>query len=1004
MLTPDVEDRRESPKEGEVELGSVEMDEAKAFADNLIRASEQDMLERRVQREKNDPAVPESSNDTQLGVKMDTCADGYASPMTILPTLQKEDSQQSTSASPSAAAAPRPLLSILEEAKHLMAPIILQNARRRDSKADEGLIRRKVEALLTEEHCLEFVRLAKEAQAQMTTREVTPAPELLNGRTSVKRSRDSLTTTDESPMRPLKASRSMSPSSLTTTSPSKHSRRLCDDLPIAPQRRFDDLPASTPKMPRAMLKSLSPAKVPAQRDARTDDLHVPSLTGIHTPPKSAVKVMEIDSTSSNTDNSPPSDFPQEPRPAVEPPSIREESDLEAKLDTEPTELTPQISPDLHPPSQVLDVQELRDFTLPVVEAPQEGAVDDHASDEIETGKVLGDDQQRTPEIDARSPTDFTSSVNAPISMNVDRYQSNRERFNDTEAKPNEDHAVLTSREGSSGSAEDSVQDTQGEAPTHIQTDSVDQAILLERSQLSNDRQLSENAQKLNVDTRCSPSSEGQRESTEEHESELAIVPGTELNVSAVIENAVDSAQDMPVLRSTSGDDNSEDSGMPESNNAERKSGSPSPDAVNRRSEPLGPLAERSTLSEQQASESHVVSMDDSGRTHLKSPPRIPQAGEDSSSDLTKSSGSLISAQHAEILDHNMLLSTAPDISLPIVQTGRDTIAEPTHQSHDEPGVDAETDMQNRSVVQMHQPVGLLTDEARVSRTAGHISPSLESQAESQAMHIDTDRTSLTQPRSDFAPVLPPRCSVPGLWFVIPGKSSADILSFSFPVEDHVATAANRWANRHMSFDASSPHVKAQVSCLSLSKVTEMQHLLDPVTPLQDVLEGLWKIHAEWPQPGHLIIELNSESGDQRIWLPAEFGDGPLDVSAHIRPGLNTARFIQLSDMSDKLFILTASAPSAEETERCTTRSRDIALWNNFVERTMAQTLASGINVVARSIVLLNCTFCSKADPASDRIVSVSSWSNLMTLRIRYGGRRLYLSDRCLQLLRLLRQM
>ena len=53
-------------------------------------------------------------------------------------------------------------------------------------------------------------------------------------------------------------------------------------------------------------------------------------------------------------------------------------------------------------------------------------------------------------------------------------------------------------------------------------------------------------------------------------------------------------------------------------------------------------------------------------------------------------------------------------------------------------------------------------------------------------------------------------------------------------------------------------------------------------------------------------------------------------------------------MSEKLFVLIASTPSQDEIEPLQNLTRQRALWNSFVKRTMAQTFhQSGIQVIHR---------------------------------------------------------
>ncbi|KAK7682654.1 hypothetical protein QCA50_014454 [Cerrena zonata] len=252
----------------------------------------------------------------------------------------------------------------------------------------------------------------------------------------------------------------------------------------------------------------------------------------------------------------------------------------------------------------------------------------------------------------------------------------------------------------------------------------------------------------------------------------------------------------------------------------------------------------------------------------------------------------------------------------------------------EPPVDTQSEV-------VHEPHGTQLETDPVIAAPDQDEPSitqLNTEPESEPL---TDSVAATTPET----VVPSVSPIPGLWLVIPGNPHSDILSFDFSVDANASAACERWAARHMKFDASDCYVKARLLCLPLEKVTETPYLLDPSTPLDEVVDGLGKINDEWPEPGKLIIELHAETGEQRIWLPRELSKGCLDVSPYIRPGLNTARFVQLSDMSDRLFVLIASSPSQDEIEALEKLARQRSIWSSFVERTMARTFKqSGIKV------------------------------------------------------------
>ncbi|KAI0071966.1 hypothetical protein K474DRAFT_1668384 [Panus rudis PR-1116 ss-1] len=57
---------------------------------------------------------------------------------------------------------------MIEEARRLIAPILFQTIRRRDPVVKDEDIKHRITALLTEEHCRDFIRLAKETRLQLS--------------------------------------------------------------------------------------------------------------------------------------------------------------------------------------------------------------------------------------------------------------------------------------------------------------------------------------------------------------------------------------------------------------------------------------------------------------------------------------------------------------------------------------------------------------------------------------------------------------------------------------------------------------------------------------------------------------------------------------------------------------------------------------------------------------------------------------------------------------------
>ena len=55
-------------------------------------------------------------------------------------------------------------------------------------------------------------------------------------------------------------------------------------------------------------------------------------------------------------------------------------------------------------------------------------------------------------------------------------------------------------------------------------------------------------------------------------------------------------------------------------------------------------------------------------------------------------------------------------------------------------------------------------------------------------------------------------------------------------------------------------------------------------------------------------------------------NGAVDISAHIRPGSNNIRLIQLSDQSNFVFVLYVGFPPVDEVQKCVARTAKWESW------------------------------------------------------------------------------
>ncbi|KAF7796447.1 hypothetical protein EIP86_007624 [Pleurotus ostreatoroseus] len=168
-----------------------------------------------------------------------------------------------------------------------------------------------------------------------------------------------------------------------------------------------------------------------------------------------------------------------------------------------------------------------------------------------------------------------------------------------------------------------------------------------------------------------------------------------------------------------------------------------------------------------------------------------------------------------------------------------------------------------------------------------------------------------------SPSVPPEEPVPGLWFAAVGQSRPNVYDIAFNVSEETAAAIKRWSERNITFCPGTPQVYVHLLSLPVSAVTKMNEELEPTATPEDIVAKLQAIPTTWPAPGKLIVQLGTDSTTPAVWYPGreDLKDTPIDLSPHVRPGRNSARVIQLSDASDKFFVLCAGIPSNDEMQR-----------------------------------------------------------------------------------------
>ncbi|KAJ6570415.1 hypothetical protein B0H10DRAFT_2107850 [Mycena sp. CBHHK59/15] len=184
---------------------------------------------------------------------------------------------------------------------------------------------------------------------------------------------------------------------------------------------------------------------------------------------------------------------------------------------------------------------------------------------------------------------------------------------------------------------------------------------------------------------------------------------------------------------------------------------------------------------------------------------------------------------------------------------------------------------------------------------------------------DEDSLDLQYPPSDSIrysvralPAPNPCRNVPGLWFVKVGASASKILEAKFVVDPEFAAA---WDLLPTSSSTSAAHEKSTKAklcvvllCLPTAAASALYSSLITTDPTPEgMATAVAGLETAWPQDGTLLIDINKEGIQGKTWLPYDIDPTlPLDVTHCIQAGSNVIRFIQLTSMEERTFILYAS--------------------------------------------------------------------------------------------------
>ncbi|KII94628.1 hypothetical protein PLICRDRAFT_692981 [Plicaturopsis crispa FD-325 SS-3] len=199
----------------------------------------------------------------------------------------------------------------------------------------------------------------------------------------------------------------------------------------------------------------------------------------------------------------------------------------------------------------------------------------------------------------------------------------------------------------------------------------------------------------------------------------------------------------------------------------------------------------------------------------------------------------------------------------------------------------------------------------MSKNAEEQAPDVpESAAANEDVEMNAGDTEQLLPQENAIstrPVLP----VPGLWFAKVGQLNPQILEASFTVTDELSPTVapilrNTLTPNQFPYPSWLPPPDSIASpslylvCADTGLVSRTTNVLkDGAPPSAQALAGaVWNARSTWPTQGSLVVQIN---GKETI-IP-KVNAGPIDVTAHVNPGDNVFRFMQLTNQSDRVYVL-----------------------------------------------------------------------------------------------------
>ncbi|KAF8575230.1 hypothetical protein K439DRAFT_759432 [Ramaria rubella] len=156
--------------------------------------------------------------------------------------------------------------------------------------------------------------------------------------------------------------------------------------------------------------------------------------------------------------------------------------------------------------------------------------------------------------------------------------------------------------------------------------------------------------------------------------------------------------------------------------------------------------------------------------------------------------------------------------------------------------------------------------------------------------------------------------VPRILLAKVGASAPSLMDASFELDDRLVAAVRRHPRPS---DPDDLHMRLYLTCIPAIAAEKAHRDLPPNSTPSSLAECVSQIDVTWPPPGTFYVSLNEDGPGTASYTDKFFGSAspPLDISNAVLPGTNTIRFIQLADLSQRIFLILTILVNEEEAKR-----------------------------------------------------------------------------------------